>query len=113
MVMGNPEVFDFRKGMMMKRKPTSPGEILFEEFLIPLEISQKELAEHLACDYTRSSSKTSKFQSRRPEFESAQRRLRQLNLKSLSVSGGVKVWDAEAEISGSLNWNGYIIFVDF
>jgi plasmid maintenance system antidote protein VapI len=29
----------------MHRKPTSPGEILFEEFLVPLEITQKELAE--------------------------------------------------------------------
>ena len=35
----------------MQRKPTSPGEILVEEFLIPLKISQKELAEHLNCDY--------------------------------------------------------------
>lgn len=35
----------------MQRKPTSPGEILFEEFLLPLEMSQKELAEHLHCDY--------------------------------------------------------------
>jgi len=35
----------------MKRKPTSPGEILNEEFLKPLEITQKELAEHLGCDY--------------------------------------------------------------
>jgi addiction module HigA family antidote len=35
----------------MKRKPTSPGEILVEEFLIPLKISQKELAEHLNCDF--------------------------------------------------------------
>jgi len=35
----------------MRRKPTSPGEILVEEFLIPLKISQKELAEHLRCDY--------------------------------------------------------------
>ena len=35
----------------MRRKPTSPGEILIEEFLIPLGISQKELAEHLGCDY--------------------------------------------------------------
>jgi addiction module HigA family antidote len=36
---------------IMKRKPTSPGEILNEEFLKPLELTQKELAEHLACDY--------------------------------------------------------------
>lgn len=35
----------------MNRKPTSPGEILFEEFLVPLGISQKKLAEHLKCDY--------------------------------------------------------------
>ena len=35
----------------MKRKPTSPGEILFEEFLVPLEITQRDLADHLHCDY--------------------------------------------------------------
>lgn len=35
----------------MKRKPTSPGEILNEEFLKPLGITQKDLAEHLGCDY--------------------------------------------------------------
>ncbi len=35
----------------MKRKPTSPGEILNEEFLIPLKITQRELALHLGCDY--------------------------------------------------------------
>lgn len=35
----------------MKRKPTSPGEILYEEFLKPLNITQKELADHLSCDY--------------------------------------------------------------
>ncbi len=35
----------------MKRKPTSPGEILYEEFLKPLNLTQKELAEHLDCDY--------------------------------------------------------------
>ena len=35
----------------MKRKPTSPGEILNEEFLQPLGITQKDLAEHLDCDY--------------------------------------------------------------
>ena len=32
------------------RKPTSPGEILKEEFLIPLGITQKKLAEHIGCD---------------------------------------------------------------
>jgi addiction module HigA family antidote len=35
----------------MQRKPTSPGEILLEEFLMPLGLSQRELAEHLHCDY--------------------------------------------------------------
>jgi addiction module HigA family antidote len=35
----------------MKRKPTSPGEILNEEFLKPLGISQTKLAEHIDCDY--------------------------------------------------------------
>jgi addiction module HigA family antidote len=32
------------------RKPTSPGEILKEEFLIPLAMTQKQLADHLGCD---------------------------------------------------------------
>jgi len=34
----------------MTRKPTTPGEILHEEFLKPLGMSQKELADHLGCD---------------------------------------------------------------
>ncbi len=33
-----------------KRKPTSPGEILSEEFLKPLGMTQKELAVHIGCD---------------------------------------------------------------
>jgi len=33
------------------RKPTSPGEILLEEYLKPLGISQRELADHIGCDY--------------------------------------------------------------
>lgn len=33
-----------------KRKPTSPGEILSEEFLKPLGITQTELARHIDCD---------------------------------------------------------------
>ncbi|MCL4809193.1 MAG: HigA family addiction module antidote protein [Thermoanaerobaculia bacterium] len=32
------------------RKPTSPGEILREEFLVPLGLTQKALADHLGCD---------------------------------------------------------------
>ncbi len=35
----------------MKRKPTSPGEILLEEFLKPLKMTQKELSDYLDCDY--------------------------------------------------------------
>lgn len=34
----------------ISRKPTSPGEILNEEFLIPLGLTQKQLAEHIGCD---------------------------------------------------------------
>ncbi len=30
--------------------PTSPGEILKEEFLIPIKMTQKKLADHLGCD---------------------------------------------------------------
>lgn len=32
------------------RKPTTPGEMLKEEFLVPLEMTQKQLADHLGCD---------------------------------------------------------------
>jgi addiction module HigA family antidote len=38
------------KVMEMKRKPTMPGEILRDEFLIPLAITQKKLADHISCD---------------------------------------------------------------
>lgn len=34
----------------MLRPPTSPGEILREEFLKPLGLTQKRLAEHVNCD---------------------------------------------------------------
>jgi len=34
----------------IKRKPTTPGEILREEFLLELGISQKRLANHIGCD---------------------------------------------------------------
>ena len=34
----------------MKRKPTTPGEILQEEFLSPLKLTQKELSAHIGCD---------------------------------------------------------------
>jgi addiction module HigA family antidote len=36
--------------MRKKRQPTSPGEILREEFLVPLGMAQKELADHIGCD---------------------------------------------------------------
>lgn len=35
---------------MMHRKPTTPGEILREEFLVPLGLSEGELAAHIRCD---------------------------------------------------------------
>lgn len=34
----------------MIRKPTTPGEILQQEYLAPLEMSQKELADHIGQD---------------------------------------------------------------
>jgi addiction module HigA family antidote len=34
----------------MLRKPTTPGEILAEEFLAPLGLTQKQLADHIRCD---------------------------------------------------------------
>jgi addiction module HigA family antidote len=35
---------------MRRRQPTSPGEILRYEFLVPLGMTQKQLADHLGCD---------------------------------------------------------------
>lgn len=35
----------------MSRKPTSPGEILYQEFLLPMGLTQKSLADHIGCDY--------------------------------------------------------------
>ena len=32
------------------REPTPPGEILDEEFLKPLGLTQKQLADHIGCD---------------------------------------------------------------
>ncbi|NOY91218.1 MAG: HigA family addiction module antidote protein [Deltaproteobacteria bacterium] len=34
----------------LKRPPTTPGEILREEFLAPLGITQRQLADHIGCD---------------------------------------------------------------
>jgi addiction module HigA family antidote len=31
--------------------PTTPGEILREEFLVPLQITQKQLADHIGSDF--------------------------------------------------------------
>ncbi len=36
--------------MRLQREPTSPGEILQEEYLSPLGLTQKQLADHLGCD---------------------------------------------------------------
>ncbi len=32
------------------RQPTTPGEILHEEYLVPLGLTQKKIADHLGCD---------------------------------------------------------------
>mgnify|MGYP001597828564 CR=1 FL=1 len=34
----------------LKRKPTAPGEILREEFLAPMGLTQKALADHIGVD---------------------------------------------------------------
>jgi len=34
----------------MQRTPTTLGEILKEEFLLPLGLTEKQLADHLGCD---------------------------------------------------------------
>ena len=36
--------------MLRKREPTTPGEILREEFLKPLRLTQRQLADHLGYD---------------------------------------------------------------
>ncbi|MCK5095273.1 MAG: HigA family addiction module antidote protein [Spirochaetes bacterium] len=36
--------------LTIKRKPTTPGEILQEEFLNPFGLTQKQLAAHIGCD---------------------------------------------------------------
>ena len=36
--------------IIVERKPTTPGEILQREFLTPLNLTQKQLAEHIGCD---------------------------------------------------------------
>ena len=36
--------------MKIRRPPTPPGEILHEEFLKPLGMTQAQLAKHLGCD---------------------------------------------------------------
>ena len=35
----------------MRRNPTTPGGILREEFLVPLGITQKQLADHIGSDF--------------------------------------------------------------
>ena len=34
----------------IKRNPTTPGDILREEYLEPFGLTQKELADHIGCD---------------------------------------------------------------
>jgi len=38
------------KAAKRRREPTSPGELLRDEFLVPLGMTQKQLADHLGCD---------------------------------------------------------------
>ena len=37
--------------MIRRRRPTTPGEILRDEFLTALGMTQKQLATHLRCDF--------------------------------------------------------------
>jgi addiction module HigA family antidote len=39
-----------QKHIKSTRKPTSPGEILREDFLVPMGLTQKQLAERIGCD---------------------------------------------------------------
>ena len=41
------------KGLPTKRPPTHPGEMLLEEFLIPLELTQTEFAQRIKVSYPR------------------------------------------------------------
>ena len=34
----------------INRKPTTPGELLREEYLLPIGMTQKQLADHIGCD---------------------------------------------------------------
>ena len=34
----------------LTREPTTPGEVLQEEYLSPLGLTQKQLADHIGCD---------------------------------------------------------------
>ena len=36
--------------MKKRKRPTTPGEILREEFLLPLNMTQEQVAESLGCD---------------------------------------------------------------
>ena len=36
--------------LRQRRPPTRPGEILHEEFLLPLGMTQKQIADHVGCD---------------------------------------------------------------
>lgn len=38
------------RAKILKRAPTSPGEILREEFLVPMRMTQRQLAEHVGTD---------------------------------------------------------------
>ena len=49
----NTNLLKYRIMIPKKRKPTHPGEILQEEFLIPMELPQVELAERMGVPVQR------------------------------------------------------------
>lgn len=53
----------------IKRMPTPPGEVLLEEFLIPLKLSQEQLVKHLGGAWTQS--KLSKIINKKRQFTAA------------------------------------------
>lgn len=36
--------------MYFRRQPTTPGEILQQEYMQPMALTQKQLADHIGCD---------------------------------------------------------------
>lgn len=49
-IMKNEKQIRIVRPNQVQRQPTSPGEILREEFLLPLGITQRTLADHIGTD---------------------------------------------------------------